>query len=85
MEYTEEDSGVLYEHVWRSERGDEIRIEDATKILSPTEQTHLHNFDDDQYRVLEQRYLAPEAQLQETFATEDEALEYVEENYQIVK
>lgn len=79
------DERELYEETWVSTGGTELRIEDATKILSPTQQTHLTDFKNDRYRVLEQEFYQPEARLQETFDELDAALEYVEENYEIGK
>lgn len=82
MEWTSDDR-ELYEETWQNQSGDLLYIEDATQILSPTEQTHLTNFDEDRYRVLEQGRYQPESSLQETFQKLDDALEYVENNYGI--
>lgn len=84
MEYNwAEDDRTIYEKTWVNQQGGELYIEDATKILSPTEQTNLSDFDEERYRVLEQERFRPEASLQETFQELDDALEYVEENYSV--
>jgi len=43
----------------------------------------MTDFKDDRYRVLEQEFYQPEGRLQETFDDMDDALEYVEDNYEI--
>jgi len=73
----------LYEHAWQNQEGSDLWIEDVTKILSDTQQTHLADFKEDRYRVLEQETYRPDASLQETFDDLDDALEYVEDNYDI--
>lgn len=73
----------LYEETWQNQEGDLLYIEDATQILSPTEQTHLSDFNNERYRVLEQDVYAPESRLKETFADLESAEAYVEENYNI--
>lgn len=73
----------LYEHAWQNQGGSDLWIEDVTKILSDTPQTHLTDFKDDRYRVLEQEFYQPEGRLQDTFDDMDDALEYVEDNYEI--
>jgi len=82
MDWDEIESG-LYERFWQNPNGDQVTIEDVTKILSPTEQTHLSDFNKEQYRVLEQGRYQPEARLQETFQDLEGAEEYVSENYEI--
>jgi len=82
MEWMEDDR-MMYEHTWVNRKGTELRIEDITTVLSPTEQTHLSDFKNDRYRILEQERYKPEAQLQETFDDLDDALDYVEENYSV--
>lgn len=73
----------LYTHAWQNPEGTDLWIEDVTQMLSPTDQTQLTNFDEDRYRVLEQRYHRPEASLQETFQELEDAENYVEDNYNI--
>lgn len=73
----------LYEHAWQNQSGSDLWIEDVTKMLSDTPQTHMTDFKDDRYRVLEQEFYQPEGRLQETFDDMDDALEYVENNYEI--
>lgn len=73
----------IYEHAWQNRDGSDLWIEDVTSMLSATDQTHLTDFKKDRYRVLEQEFYQPEGQLQETFEDMDDALEYVEENYDI--
>jgi len=82
MEWQYHDSDI-YEHAWQNRDGLDLWIEDAANILSPTQQTHLSDFKNDRYRVLEQEFYQPEANLQETFDDMDDALDYVEENYDI--
>jgi len=73
----------LYEHAWQNQDGQDLWIEDVTRILSPTGQTHLTDFKEDRYRVLEQDFYDPEAELQETFDDMEDAENYVAENYNI--
>lgn len=82
MDWTPDDR-MMYEETWTNRNGDLLYIEDATQVLSPTEQKHLTDFKHDRYRVLEQKQYQPESILQETFDEMDDALEYVEENYEI--
>jgi len=73
----------LYEHAWQNQDGSDLWIEDVTQMLSPTPQTHMTDFKEDRYRILEQEFYQPEGVLQETFDSMDDALEYVEDNYDI--
>lgn len=82
MEWSYRDT-ELYEHAWQNRGGDDLWIEDITQILSPTQQTHLSDFEQERYRVLEQESYRPDASLQETFDDLDDALDYVEDNYDI--
>jgi len=82
MDWSYRDTDI-YEHAWQNPDGVDLWIEDVTKMLSPTPQTHMTDFKNDRYRVLEQQFYQPEGVLQETFDDMDEALEYVEENYSI--
>jgi len=73
----------LYEHAWQNQAQEDLWVEDVTQMLSPTPQTHLVDFKEDRYRVLQQERWAPEGRVQETFEELDDALEYVEDNYEI--
>jgi len=82
MEWDYRDTDI-YEHAWQNRDGQDLWIEDVTQMLSPTPQTRMTDFKEDRYRVLEQEFYQPEARLQETFDDMSDALEYVEENYDI--